>query len=110
MPNTFFESVFMECLLEQFWKQCQKSIIIRQFLPYCLFVIATIWHMRYALDDSKPEEPWEMAFGIISLLGVAYFILTEIKQFLSYKSKLMYCTFWNIVDIIALSLTLVVEI
>ena len=66
--------------------------------------------MRYALDDSKPEEPWEMAFGIISLLGVAYFILTEIKQFLSYKSKLMYCTFWNIVDIIALSLTLVVEI
>ena len=60
MPNSFYESMFLGCLLDQFWDSCQWSIARGQFIPYLVFIFVTIQHMYWDLDD---DTRWDATHG-----------------------------------------------
>jgi len=88
LPHSFFSSQFVEYLLNQFWPQAQRSIVIRQFLPYVLFICSSVYYMHLQLrdDDQGLGADWtngiiaKKVLGIVSLMLLAYSVRTEILQ------------------------------
>ena len=55
LPGNVYSSEFLECILDLFWENTQKRIILTQFAPYIAFVSAAITYMVYHLKDRKIE-------------------------------------------------------
>lgn len=51
VPSKVYSSLFIKCLLDQFWAPIQKKIIQRQFIPYCAFVVTTIAYFNLVLQQ-----------------------------------------------------------
>ena len=56
LPNTVYTSQFVQSLLNLYWPKTQKAIFLKQFLPFCAFVILSIAAFVYSLADVKDRE------------------------------------------------------
>ena len=85
--SRFYTSEFVTYLLELFWAQSKRTILIRHFLPYLMFVIFSILYMYDTLSREKLgfDEETSMAAkvynkgsGIVTLILLAILICEEI--------------------------------
>ena len=119
LSSNFYETAFAKYLLHEFWDVAQREIILKQFVPYIVFMCIAVYSFHLALDSSvlnqtdRSESDVIVAksFGAFTLLCLPYFIMTEVKQFKVEKDKMKYfMSGWNWVDNMSLMLTLIITL
>ena len=53
MPASFYSTKFTITVLNHFWNETQYTIVISQFLPYCLMVVLIIVHFHQSLSPES---------------------------------------------------------
>ena len=56
LPNSFYSSEFIECLLEENWEEHRNIIFTQLFLPYIFYAFCSILFMKFALDAERQNE------------------------------------------------------
>ena len=113
-----FATKFVGFLLEQFWEYYKRKLVIRMFLPFCLYAICSISFMYFSTkrivegeDNAYAEELYLIAAIVTSILW-AYHMFLDYKQLKSsdscWESLKKYLTdLYNINDLIHLTITIV---
>lgn len=107
-PNKLYESLFIQSLLQQFWPETQKKILLWHFLPYCAQASLSIVYFTTMLQErieSESPATWKNLI-FITQIGplLIYHFSKELKQFRLLKTK-YFESFWNYVDIFMLTST-----
>ena len=50
LSSNFYETAFAKYLLDQFWHVAQREIVLKQFIPYLIFLSIAIYSFHLALD------------------------------------------------------------
>jgi len=87
-----------------YWPKTQKAIFLKQFLPFCAFVILSITAFVYSLSDVKAREANDagaitkrVILALLILITWVYQFRHEVLQFKSDK-WLYFKLFWNWID------------
>ena len=114
MPVSFYSLKFTKILLNHYWNETQKKIIISQFIPYIALALLTIIYFHYSLTQDYVEDKENMiGFRVVlKIIGVAVLALicnslrTEWRQVMSKSHKLDYfAELFNWIDLTGLFLT-----
>ena len=115
MTSNVYSSEFVAYLLDMFWAQTQKKIILLHFLPYLIFVIVCVLYMYDTLsrkelgfknDTPQEEKVYNKTTGSLTLLLLANVIRAEILQLKGTGLSTYMKSFYNYVDIVSIVLTL----
>ena len=104
LPNTVFTSQFVQTLLDLYWPKTQKAIFLKQFLPFCVFVILSIGAFVYSLADVKDREVRDTGALAKRVILALLILITWVHQFtfevLQFKSDkwLYFKLMWNWID------------
>ena len=55
LPNSFYSTEFLTCLLEENWDEHRDMMVKQLFVPYILYAVCSIWYMKLALA-TDPEN------------------------------------------------------
>ena len=86
LPNKFYETTFVLLMLTRFWKKIQREIILKQLLPYLVFIsVAILFFHGYLINKEQGyPENWgsdeivTLCLAIASIFLLPYIVRTEI--------------------------------
>ena len=115
LPNSVYSSQFMTCLLNQFWSQTQRKIIVWQFLPYCAYIFCSVIYMYDTLlPREEPMSDWlvflNKLLGVVTLGTWAINLRIEFYQLRAKNLGNYFRSPWNWLDIGGLILNLFITL
>ena len=82
--QSIFVTQFIKQVLDQFWEQNFKKLLKRQFIPFTICLLTTIFYLQYALKRGESEQEREekmvhkLIFGSFTIANLANQIYNEI--------------------------------
>ena len=82
--QAIFVSEFVMQVLDQFWEQNFKKLLKRQFIPFTICLLTTIFYLQYALKRGESEQErvekmvHKLIFGSFTIANLANQIYNEI--------------------------------
>lgn len=78
MPDELYQTEFVKAILEVYWNDVKKAIVIWRVLPYVFLTVIQMWHMFGTLSYSDMEEKKANKNFYTEILNIACIVLVSL--------------------------------
>ena len=75
MPDELYQSNFVKAIIEVYWKDVKRALIIWRVLPYFALCIIQMWHMFEVLSYHDMDEKKENTHAFGTFLNLTCLVL-----------------------------------